>query len=133
MGTAQQPEHYDYESIYLKNLENYVNRIVSTMAISTNLHPSEVLDILECVKVEMLSELRYEIEVLEDDFNNEPVRRVGSAKLSWEMEKAIKAIAFATDLSTDEITTIFSQKTGASLTDVAYRLRRQSAHDRLSF
>ena len=133
MGSAIQPEHLNFERIYLERLENFVNEVVSTMATSTNLLPGEVLDILECVKVETLAGLRYEIEVLEDDFNNEPVRRVGSAKLCWEMEKAIKAIAFATDLSTDEITTIFSHKTGASLADVVYRLRRQSAHDRLSF
>jgi len=87
-------------------------------------------------KVTLLNSMHYCLDGgvhCKDDFNNEPVRRVGSAKLSWEMEKAIKAISAATDLNTDEITTIFSKKTGASIGDVAYRLHRQSAHDRVSF
>jgi hypothetical protein len=133
MGTAQKPESLDYERMYVDSLERFVTKVISMMAASTNLAPGEALDILECVQVELLGQLKSKVEVLEDDFNNEPVRRVGSAKLSWEIEKAIKAISVATDLTTDEITTIFSRKTGASIADVAYRLRRQSAHDRVSF
>jgi hypothetical protein len=133
MGTAQQPDSLDFEKMYVDSLEKFVTQVISIMAASTNLDQREALDILECIQVEMLGELKSKVEVLEDDFNNEPVRRVGSAKLSWEMEKAIKAISAATDLNTDEITTIFSRKTGASVADVAYRLRRQSAHDRVSF
>ena len=133
MMTAQQTELFDFEEMYIKKLEQFVNQIVSTMATSVNLQPREALDILECIQVEMLDELQNKVNALEDDIHNEPVRRVGSIKLSWEIEKAIKAISFATDLNTEEVTTILSKKPGASLADVSYRLHKQSAHDRVSF
>jgi len=130
---TQQSESLDFEKMYIRQLEEFVNKIVSTMATSVSLQPGEALELLESIQVEMLGELKNKVEALEDDFNNEPVRRAGSIKLTWEIEKAIKAISVATDLNTDEITTIFSQKPGASLADVSYRLHRQSAHDRVSF
>jgi len=101
------------------------------MAASTSLQPSEALDILENIHVEMVGGIRDAIYALEND--KESVRRVDPEKLSWEIEKAIGAISVATDLDTDEITTIFSDKPGASLADVSYRLHVQSAHDRASF
>lgn len=133
MGTTQQAERMDFEKMYIETLEKYVTKTVSTMAASTSLQPSEALSLLESINVEMLGELNNEIETIKNNSNNENVRHAGAEKLSLEIEKAIKAISLATDLSTDEITTIFSNKAGASLVDVSYRLHRQSAHNRESF
>ncbi len=133
MMMTQQSERMAFEKDYIERLERFVDETVSAMAASVSIQPDEALAILENIHVEMISELKNAVEELEGDFNNEPVRRVGSEKLSWEIKKAIAAISVATDLNTDEITTIFSKKPGASLADVSYRLHRQSAHDRLSF
>jgi len=103
------------------------------MATSISLQPSEALNLLEGIHVEMLGELNYKIEAIKNNSNNANVKHIGAEKLSWEIEKAIKAISVATDLNTDEITSIFSNTPDASLEDVSYRLRRQSAHDRFSF
>lgn len=131
MMTTQQSERMAFERMDIENLEKFVNTTVSTMAASANLQLSEALDILENIQVEMVGELRDAIEVLGN--NKVAAKRVDPAKLSWEIEKAIEAISVATDLNTDEITTIFSSRPGASLADVSYRLHQQSAHDRVSF
>lgn len=128
---TQQSERMAFEKVEIERLEKFVNETVSTMAASTNLEPSEALDILENIQVEMVGELRDAITVLGN--GKETVKRVDPEKLSWEIEKAIEAISVATDLNTDEITTIFSDKPGASLADVSYRLHVQSGHDRVSF
>ena len=102
------------------------------MATSTNLRPNEVLSILENIQVKMVGELRDAVEEIED-IDIVESNRVDPEKLSWEIERVIEAISFATDLNTEEITTIFSNKPGASVADVSYRLHKQSAHDRASF
>lgn len=131
MMMTQESDRDAFEKMDIESLEKFVNETVSTMAASTSLQPSEALDILENIQVEMLSELKGEVEALGNV--KEVVKRVDPAKLSWEIEKAIEAISIATDLNTDEITTIFSMKPGASLSDVSYRLHVQSVHDRMSF
>lgn len=131
MMTTQQSERMAFEKMDIEKLEKFVNETVSTMASSTNIQPDEALDILENIQVEMVGELRSAVTALGSE--NKVVSRVDPAKLSWEIERAIEAISNATDLNTDEITTIFSNKPGASLADVAYRLHAQSAHDRVSF
>ena len=131
--TTVQSEKMVFEKIHIEKLEIFVNETVSKMAASTSLQPSEALTILESIHVEMVGELKSAVEALQDDVHNEPVRCVGPATLSLEIEKAIEAISKATDLDTDEITTIFSSNPGASLAEIAYRLHVQSAHDRASF
>jgi len=131
MMMTQESDRETFEKMDIESLENFVNETVSTMAASTSLQPSEALDILENIQVEMVSELKGEVEALGNV--KEVVKRVDPAKLSWEIEKAIEAISIATDLNTDEITTIFSMKPGASLADVSYRLHVRSRHDRMSF
>jgi hypothetical protein len=133
MGSIRQPESLDFEKMYIESLEKFVTKVVSTMATSISLQPSEALNLLEGIHVEMLGELNYKIEAIKNNSNNANVKHIGAEKLSWEIEKAIKAISVATDLNTDEITSIFSNTPDASLEDVSYRLRRQSAHDRFSF
>jgi len=127
MMTKQQSERWAFEKMDIKKLIKFVDQTVSTMAASTNLQPGEALNILENIQVEMVGELRNAVNALGE------VSFVDPAKLSMEIEKAIAAISVATDLNTEEITTIFSSKPGASLGDVTYRLHRQSAHDRESF
>jgi sugar phosphate isomerase/epimerase len=101
------------------------------MASSSNLELKEALDILENIHVEMIRELNSEVSAIVN--HSETGKYINPLTLAMEIEKAIKAISFATDLNTEEITTIFSLRPGASLEDVSYRLHRQSAHDRFSF
>src|SRR5208283_533041 len=115
MMTTQQFESWKFEIENFKKLNKFVDQTISTMATSTNLQPNEALSILENIQVEMVSELRDAVEMLEDA-DVEP-NSLDPEKLSWEIEKVIEAISFATDLNTEEITTIFSKKQGASLAD----------------
>ena len=131
MMTTQQSERLAFEKVEIEKLERFVDETVSKMAASTSLQPNEALDILENIQIEMVGEIRNAVEALGND--KESVKRVDPAKLSWEIEKAIEAISVATDLDTNEITTIFSMKPGASLADVSYRLHEQSGHDRERF
>ena len=132
MMTTQQFERWKYEIENIKKLSKFVDRTISSMATSTNLRPNEVLSILENIQVKMVGELRDAVEEIED-IDIVESNRVDPEKLSWEIERVIEAISFATDLNTEEITTIFSNKPGASVADVSYRLHKQSAHDRASF
>jgi len=131
MKTTLEAERADFEKMHIESLEKFVNDAVANMASSISLHPDEALDILENIQVEMMGEIRTAVDALGTD--KLAAKRVDPLKLSWEIKKAIEAISFATDLNTDEITTIFSVKPGASLADVSYRLHVQSAHDRESF
>jgi len=128
---TQYEERMAYEQMDIERLEKFVNEIVSKMASSSQLELREALDILENIHVHMIRELNSEVKAIVN--MSEASKYMNPATLALEIEKAIKAISFATDLNTEEITTIFSLKPGASLEDVSYRLHRQSAHDRLSF
>ena len=131
MMMTQQSERMAFEKMDVERLEKFVNETVLTMAASTNLQTDEALDILENIHVEMVGELKGAVEALGN--KKEMVKRLDPAKLTWEIEKAIEAISVATDLDTDEITTIFSKKPGASLADVSYRLHAESANARTLF
>jgi hypothetical protein len=131
MLMEKDPERMAFEKMDVERLEKFVGETVMTMAASTCIRPEEVLDILESIRVEMVGELKGAVETLGKD--REAVKRMDSAKLCWEIEKAIEAISVATDLDTDEITTIFSSKPGANLADVAFRLHAQSAQNRATF
>jgi len=121
----------DVEKKDLAELEVCMNEIVAKMAASTNIRPEEALDILENIHVEMVGELREVVATLGN--NNKVVKRVDSEKLIDEIEKTIRAISNATDLDTDEITTIFSKVPGASLADLSYRLHVKSKLDRVDW
>jgi len=115
----------------IAQLEEFVNDAVSRMAASTNVRREDALEILENIHVEMVGELRHAVETLGN--SNRVVKRIDSNKLIHEIEKTIAAISNATDLDTDEITTIFSKEPGASLADVSYRLHVRSQYDRSRF
>lgn len=127
----QYEERMVYEQMDIERLEKFVNETLSNMASSSKLELREALDILENIHVKMIWELNSEVNAIVN--NSEASKYINPAKLASEIEKVIKTISFATDLNTEEITTIFSSKPGASLEDVSYRLHKQSAHDRVSF
>ena len=60
MGSIRQPESLDFEKMYIESLEKFVTKVVSTMATSISLQPSEALNLLEGIHVEMLGELNGE-------------------------------------------------------------------------
>ena len=118
------------EKMDIKQLEKFLNETVSEMAASMNLKQEEALKILESIHVEMVGELR---EAVKTVGNVKDMELVDSEKLSLEIEKAIAAISNATDLDTDEITTIFSKNPGASIADITSRLHVKSKLDRIDW
>ena len=129
MSPKEQAEDMVLDRVDVEKLVRVVNEAVSAIAVSTNLPADEVLDILESIHVEMVSELKTALKAMSD----ERARKVDAVKMSRAIEKAIASISHATDLDTDEITTIFSKKPGASVEDVVHRLHEQSRADRGSY
>lgn len=131
MMTNPQSEREAFEKMDVERLEQFLNETVTAMATATNLKPNEALDILEHVHVGMVGELSSTVKALCEEM--ETAKRVDSDKLSWSIEKAIEAISTATDLDTDDITSIFCKEPGASIADVSGRLHKESAYQRTRF
>lgn len=129
MSLKERADDVAMAKVDVEKLVRVVNEAVAAIALSTSLPTQEVLEILESIHVEMVSELKPKLMTLEP----KPGRVVDAAKLSHAIEKAIAAISWATDLHTDEITTIFSEQPGASVEDVASRLHEQSRVDRADY
>lgn len=129
MSPREQAEDMALDRVDVEKLVRVVNDAVAAIAVSTNLPANEVLDILENVHVEMVSELETTLMAMAEKRTD----KVDVAKMSRAIEKAIASISHATDLDTDEITTIFSKKPGASVEDVVCRLHEQSRVDRAGY
>lgn len=129
MSPREQAEDMAMARIDVEKLVRVVNEAVAAVAVSANLPASEVLDILENIHVEMVGELETTLMSMGEKRKG----KVDTAKLSRAIEKAIASISWATDLDTDEITTIFSKKPGASVEDVAHRLHEKSRVDRADY
>lgn len=122
----EQAEDMAQDRVDVEKLARVVNEAVAAIAVSTNLPASEVLDILESIHVEMVGELETTLMAM----GEKRAGKVDVAKMSRAIEKAIASISHATDLDTDEITTVFSKKPGASVEDVVSRLHEKSRADR---
>lgn len=130
VSPREQAEDMALDRVDVEKLVRVVNEAVALVAVSTSLPTHEVLDILESIHVEMVGELKTALMAM----GNERVSKgMDAAKMSRAIERAIASISYATDLDTDEITTIFSKKPGASVEDVVYRLHEQSRVDRAGY
>lgn len=116
------------DKVDVEKLVRVVNEAVTAISVSTSLSADEVLEILESINVEMVRELEPALMAL-----GKTGKTIDAAKLSRAIGKAIASISWATDLHTDEITTIFSKQPGASVEDVVDRLHAQSRKDRADF
>lgn len=130
MSLKERADDMVLDRMDVEKLVRVVNEAVATIATSTSLPANEVLEILESIHVEMVGELTMALKAMG---NTRTERAVDTEKLSRAIEKAIAMISNATDLDTDEITTIFSTKPGASVEDVVYRLHEQSRIDRANY
>ncbi len=126
----EQAEDMAMDRVDMEKLVRVVSEAVTAVAISTNLPADDVLDILENIHVEMVGQLKTVLMRMGDDRVSQGM---DAKKMSRAIEKAIASISWATDLDTDEITTIFSTKPGASMEDVVYRLHAQSRLDRAGY
>ena len=115
------------DKVNVEKLRKVVNDAVMAISSTTSLPASEVLDILENIRVETVGKLREAIETLG---SQRQTLSVDKDKLSKAIEKAIESIADATGLDTDEITMIFTKENDASVNNIVLRLRAQSKHDR---
>lgn len=111
----------------IEKLGAVVNEAITSISVASDLSTMEVLNLLEKVHVEMVSELKGAVETLED---RGELKRVDPEKLSKAIEKAIDAISNATDLDTDQITEIFAAQPDASVDNIVHRLRVKGAANR---
>lgn len=122
----EQAEDRALDRVDMEKLVRVVNEAVAAIAVSTSLPAHEVLGILESIHVEMVGDIKAALMAMGE-------KKMDVAKLSRAIEKAIASISHATDLDTNEITTIFSKKPGASVEDVVCRLHEQSRVDRAGY
>ena len=121
MFTAEDP----MERVDISKLQDVFRESLMDVSASTNLEMLEIVEILENIRVEKVGEIRKAVENLgKYDEKVEP--------LSMGLEKVIEATSVATDLNTDEITEILTEKSDASVEDLVLRLHEKSKHDRFN-
>ena len=119
MFTAEDP----MERVDISKLQDVFRESLMDVSASTNLEMLEIVEILENIRVEKVGEIRKAVENLGK--HGEKVE-----PLSMGLEKVIEATSVATDLNTDEITEILTEKSDASVEDLVLRLHEKSKHDR---
>ncbi|MES1982111.1 MAG: hypothetical protein V4443_06515 [Pseudomonadota bacterium] len=107
------------DQVAKQKLFGIVKTAIAEMAAATRLTPDQALGVLQSVNVEMIDDLDEAIK------NSGITAAVNKEKLSEEIEKVIKTIAHETTLHTDTITSILSQKRGASLEEVVATLQEK--------
>lgn len=121
MFTAEDP----MERVDISKLQDVFRESLMDVSASTNLEMLEIVEILENIRVEKVGEIRKAVENLGK--HGEKVE-----PLSMGLEKVIEATSVATDLNTDEITEILTEKSDASVEDLVLRLHEKSKHDRFN-
>ncbi len=112
----------------MEKLEKVIKEAISSVSSSTGLSESEVMDVFWNVRVQMTSELRSAISSLQQQG---VIKQTDPVKLALAMEHAIRMIAEATDLNTDELTDMFTRLKGASWEKFIARIRTKSRMDRM--
>lgn len=122
-GTIMFTTEDNMEEVDISKLQDVFKESLMDVSASTDLGMLEIVEILEKIRVEKVGEIRKAVENLgKYDEKVEP--------LSMGLEKVIEATSVATDLNTDEITEILTEKSDASVEDLVLRLHEKSKHDR---
>ena len=113
-AAAQQTEEND-----LAKLTTVVDEAIDSIAAATGLSKDETLVILEEYSV---AELR--------DGKSASARAFNLTKFNKALNKAVKAISYATALNSSEISKIFTDEKHATVNDIVARLREKSKQNR---
>lgn len=117
----------EMERVDVEKLGNIVQGAVSSISYQTGMTENEVMSTLGKLRIEMVGQLKG---VLDNLVANGELSYPDTSKLSRILEGAIRSIADATDLDTDEITEILSKEPWTSIGTVIGPLRMRSRIDR---
>jgi|GEM_PF-4264014 len=117
----------EMERVDMEKLANIVQGVVSSVSYQTGMTENEVMSTLGKLRIEMVGQIK---DMLDDLATQGELSYPDTAKLGRILESAIRNIADATDLDTDEITEILSRKPWTSIDMVVEPLRMRSRIDR---
>lgn len=104
-----------------------VNESIKAFSITTHLAQSEVVEVLGKINIEVLDEVQAAVD------NLQGIEGVDTVRIAVAVEETIKAIAATTNLDTDEISAILTEKDGASVEDIVHRLHERSRLGRSNY
>jgi len=104
----------------IEKLGMIVNESIKAFSITTHLAQNEVVEILGKIDVEMLDEVQAAVD------NLKGIDGIDTVRIAVAVEETIKAIAATTNLDTDEISAILTERNGASVEDIVRRLHEKS-------
>lgn len=107
----------------VSKLHDVIQESIQSVSEATHLDTQEVVGLLEKVRVDRVSEVKSAISELG---GYETV----SEPLSSGIEMVIHTISIATDLDTDSITEILTERDDAEFDDLVFRLREKSRSNR---
>ncbi len=113
-AAAQQTEEND-----IAKLTMVVDEAIESIAIASGLSKEETLGILE----------KYSLSDLRDGKSNTS-KSINFSKFNKALNKAVKAISYATALNSSEISNIFTGEKHATVSDIVNRLREKSKKNR---
>lgn len=113
-AAAQQTEEND-----IAKLTMVVDEAIESIATASGLSKEETLSILEEYSV---AELR--------DGKSTSSKAINFSKFNKALNKAVKAISYATALNSSEISNIFTGEKHATVSDIVNRLREKSKKNR---
>lgn len=131
MMQAQMSSHSSYfsqareadEQIDLEKLRVVLDEATERIATGAGFSKTEALEILEKVRVEMIGEIKRALEALD---NGAIVKQTDEARLVKAVGQAIASICNATNLDTDEVTSILTEEVGAPMDTLVHRLRAKT-------
>lgn len=112
----------------INKLTKIVEDAFGAIANATGLSDKEVLDVMEDLHIEMLGD------VLKEGIHADKLKKgVDMEALEEGIQDAIKVISLATDLDTQQISDVFTEKKNTSINDLAKRLHDSSLSNREKF
>ena len=97
-----------------------VNESIRAFSITTHLAQNEVVEILGKINIDVLDEVQAAVE------NLKGIEGVDTVRITVAVEETIKAIAATTNLDTDAISKILTERDGATVEDIVHRLHEKS-------
>ena len=114
------------EQIDLEKLRAVLDAAIDRVAKASGFSKMEALEVLERVRVEMIGEIKRALEALD---NGALVQHTDEAQLVKSVGQAIASICNATNLDTDEVTTILTEEVGAPTDTLVHRLRAKTRQE----
>lgn len=117
------PFEESMEKADVTKLHDVIHESIMSVSEATHLHMDEIVSLLEKLRVDRVGQIENAIKALgKYDTLSEP--------LSSGLEGVIHTISIATDLDTEEITEVLTERSDADFDELVARLREKSRNHR---